>query len=189
MYKAIIFDFFDVIRTDIYRSWLNLHGYDKKGNFLDVKQELNLDEINFDEFLHKLSDINNQTAESISEEMQNGAKVDHDVVELIKKLRKNYRVILLSNSPSGLLRGLLQEDDLEKYFDEIIISSEVGLIKPNAEIFQLTLKRVELRPEECIFIDDSEKNTAASEAVGIKAILYTNSSSLKTSLKKLGISY
>lgn len=52
-------------------------------------------------------------------------------------------------------RSVLIENDLLKYFDEVIISSEVDIVKPEKEIFELALKRTNLRSEECIYVGDN----------------------------------
>ena len=187
MYKAIIFDFFDVIRTDAYKAWLDLHGLKREGVFKDVVEEMDHGHIKLEQFLQRLSDITGQTPEEIFKEMEDGALLDHEVLRIAEMLRINYKVALLSNAPSDFLRSLLREHDLEKYFDEIVISSEVGLIKPNAEIFQLILTRLDVAPHEAIFIDDNENNTKGAEAVGIKSVLFTDSANLMNSLKELHI--
>lgn len=187
MYKTIIFDFFDVIRTDAYKSWLTLHDYKLEGEFLEAVQQMDRGEIIVDEFLAILSNLTGQTAAEILEEMEHGATIDYEILELIETLRKRYKVGLLSNAPSGFLRNLLQENDLEKCFDEIVISSEVGLIKPDPEMFHCILDRMSSKPEEIIFIDDSQKNIDGAVAVGIKGLLYTNATTLKSDLARLDV--
>jgi putative hydrolase of the HAD superfamily len=187
MYKAIIFDFFDVIRTDAVRTWLNKHGYVLEGPLLEVSQKMDRGEIEVDEFLNLLSKITGQASDSIFEEMEEGAKIDYNVLALVSQLHKQYKIGLLSNASSSFLRNLLQEHDLEKYFDEIVISSEVGLIKPEAAIFQHILSKMKAEPAETIFIDDNPKNVAGAQAVGLQAIVYTDLASLRTALDALGV--
>jgi HAD superfamily hydrolase (TIGR01509 family) len=183
MYKAIIFDFFDVIRTDAYKSWLKLHDYKLEGAFLEVVEKQDRSEINTDKFLATLSELTGQAAKEIFEEMEAGATIGFDVLALIDELRPNYKIGLLSNAPKGFLRNLLQENDLEKYFHHIVISSEVGMIKPEAEIFNHILEKMNIRPHEALFIDDSQKNIDGASKVGIDGILFTNIEDLKKKLK------
>lgn len=187
MYKAIIFDFFDVVRTDAYKSWLALHDYKLEGEFLEAVKRQDRGEINTNEFLAILSRVTGQAAEDIFEEMESGATIDYDVLALIQTLRDRYKVGLLSNAPKGFLRALLHEHDLEKHFHEIVISSEVGFIKPEADIFRHMLAKLEVRAEDALFIDDSQKNIDGAQAVGITGILFTGASTLKKDLEALGI--
>ena len=68
-------------------------------------------------------------------------------------------------------------------FRDIIVSGDEKLIKPDAAIFELCLKRNGLTARECLFIDDSEKNVRGAEAVGMKAHHFTSPHDLKTVLK------
>ena len=113
--------------------------------------------------------------------------VNRAVIKLITRLRKNYRVALLSNAPSAFLRGILAEHQLDQYFDQIVISSEVGMVKPNPDIFSHTLERLGVTSQEAIFIDDSEKNTHGAEAVGIKTVLFRSAAQLASGLTDLGV--
>ena len=187
MYKAVIFDFFDVVRTDAFKAWLNLHHYKLEGPLLDAVKQQDHGLIEPKEFLNLLSEITGQPADDIFEEMERGASVDREVVALAEQLHATYKIGLLSNSPSGFLRGLLQTHGLESYFDEIVISSEVGLIKPDPAIFQHMLERLQVAPNEAVFIDDNPANVAGAEAVGITGITYTDVTSLREALTRLGL--
>jgi HAD superfamily hydrolase (TIGR01509 family) len=72
-------------------------------------------------------------------------------------------------------------------FDEIIISSEVGIIKPELPIFNLAVEKIGVPAAEIIFIDDRDYNVVAAETVGVKSILYKDLASLKEDLQKLGV--
>lgn len=77
---------------------------------------------------------------------------------------------LISNSwGSGLPydRELLAE-----LFDTVVISGEVGLHKPEPEIFLLAAERLEVKPAESVFVDDLRENCEGAEAVGMTAVLH-----------------
>jgi epoxide hydrolase-like predicted phosphatase len=61
---------------------------------------------------------------------------------------------------------------LTKLFDAVVISAEVGLHKPQPEIYLLASKRLTVEPERCVFVDDLRENCAGAEAVGMTAILH-----------------
>jgi putative hydrolase of the HAD superfamily len=60
-------------------------------------------------------------------------------------------------------------------FDETVISGDVGLHKPQAEIYELACERLGVEPVECVFVDDLRENVTGAEAVGMKAILHRDS--------------
>src|SRR5258708_3247326 len=185
MIKAVIFDFFDVIRTDTYKIWLKADGFARVGIFHEVSNRLDAGKITVDEFLETLG---KQSGKPLTlEQFDANAKVDYSVLSIIKSLRKNYRIAILSNTSSALFREILRKNDLEKYFDEIVVSSEIGHIKPYPEIFEHTLEKLGINASETIFIDDNEHNIKVAERVGIKGIHFVDAQQLKKELKNLGI--
>lgn len=113
--------------------------------------------------------------------------IDEQLVALIKKLKKEYKIVLLSNSNKGYVRKILNEQGLEELFDSMVVSGEVGYIKPDIKIFELTLEKLDVKAEETIFIDDNAYNTDAAETIGIKGILYKDLATLRESFASLNI--
>ena len=76
---------------------------------------------------------------------------------------------LISNSWG---RGRYDRDAFGELFDGVVISGEVGLYKPQPEIFALGAERVGLDPAQCVFVDDLVENCEGAEAVGMTAVLH-----------------
>lgn len=189
MYKAIIFDFFGVIQTDPYQRWLNKHGLKREGAFAKASNDVDKNLISWDEFFETLADSSGQRTEDIREAFyEDQLTIDQELVKLIKELKANYKIGLLSNASNSYLRPLLRENGIEGLFDVDIISSEVGIIKPDVRIFQLTLEKLAARPEETIFIDDNSYNIEAANSLGIAGILYKDLATLREKLHELGVS-
>jgi putative hydrolase of the HAD superfamily len=95
---------------------------------------------------------------------------------------RGYKTALLSNSwgNSGYPR-----EDFPSLFDAVVISCEVGMRKPEPEIFRHTAALLDLRPEECVFIDDIEANITAAEALGMTGIHHVNPSATASRLAEL----
>jgi 2-haloacid dehalogenase len=72
-------------------------------------------------------------------------------------------------------------------FKDIVVSGDEKLIKPDPKIYEICLKRNNLKAEDCLFIDDSLKNVKGAEAVGMKAHHFTTPENLKAELKRLGV--
>jgi HAD superfamily hydrolase (TIGR01549 family) len=88
---------------------------------------------------------------------------------------------MLTNVSKETLLRFFTTDELQNMFDDVVISSEVGLVKPDPEIFALAARRLALRPEECIFIDDTAINCLAAAQSGIQAVAYLgNKHTIKT---------
>ena len=65
---------------------------------------------------------------------------------------------------------------LSQMFDQVVISSKVGLRKPQPELYLLTADLLHLDPSECVFLDDVPGNVAAAQALGLIGILHTRRS-------------
>ena len=77
-----------------------------------------------------------------------------DTKEVLEYLHNKYKLAIISNGDGEQQRRKIQKTGLNKYFSEIVISSEVGVSKPDRKIFELTCERMKVKPEECIMIGD-----------------------------------
>jgi len=111
-----------------------------------------------------------------------------ETVRIVERLRaKGYRLVGLSNWSAEKFEITRERYDLFKLFQDIIISGEVKAMKPEREIFEIALRRIGLRAEECLFIDDSPKNVEAAASLGFQTIQYKNSYQLEEDLRRLSV--
>lgn len=96
--------------------------------------------------------------------------------ELLHKVKKSHRTFLLSNTNDIHIKKFSEYlihnfgmADLTNYFEEIYLSYEVGMRKPDAEIFEMVLSKNKLLPEETLFIDDSPQHIEGAKKIGIHA--------------------
>ena len=75
--------------------------------------------------------------------------------------------------------------DLKPLFDGIVVSGEEKTLKPGPEIYRILLDRYSLRPEECVFLDDSRQNVDGAIAVGINGVLYDDIARVRSELSGL----
>jgi 2-haloacid dehalogenase len=71
--------------------------------------------------------------------------------------------------------------------DGIVVSGDVGLVKPDPAIFRLLFERYAIEPSAAVFIDDSRANVAAAEAHGMRGVLFSGAARLRTDLRALGL--
>ena len=90
----------------------------------------------------------------------------------IRKLHPRYKVGLLSNAWDDLRQTLHERWNIDGLFDEMIISAEVKMVKPDPRIFHLAVERLGVQPAEAIFIDDIAENVEAARREGLFAIQY-----------------
>jgi putative hydrolase of the HAD superfamily len=89
-------------------------------------------------------------------------------------LRPGYQTALLSNSFVGARHKEQERYRLGELCDLIVYSHEEGIEKPDRRIYELTCARLGLRPDEILFLDDYEPNVAAARALGMRAVLFEN---------------
>jgi epoxide hydrolase-like predicted phosphatase len=100
--------------------------------------------------------------------------VNWGLLDFIRSLRPHYKVGLLSNAWDDLRKTLHDRWNIDGLFDDLIISAEVKLVKPDPRIFQLATDRLKVQPDETIFIDDIAENVESARLVGLRSILYQN---------------
>lgn len=105
-----------------------------------------------------------------------------DTVRHIKA--QGHRVVMLSNTNHAhTLYWKALYPDVITPFDHIYLSQEIGLRKPEAEVYEYVLKQEGFNAEETYFFDDNEANIAAASAIGIHSILVTDHTSIESYLK------
>jgi epoxide hydrolase-like predicted phosphatase len=111
------------------------------------------------------------------------ARLDQRMEKAIETLHDSgIKTCLLSNSWGGKDYPM---DILGKLFDAIVISGEVGMRKPDAEIYLLAVERIGLDPPQCVFIDDLQHNVEAAEAVGMTGLHHTETESTVAELERI----
>ena len=121
---------------------------------------------------------------SIRDEFFAGDIVDRTLVEYIRSLRGKYKTGLISNA-WGDLRDFIAREKFDDAFDKMIISAEVGAMKPEVKIFQIALEQFGVSPNEAVFVDDFLINIEGCEKVGMKGIHFKDPESALKQLKKL----
>lgn len=103
---------------------------------------------------------------------------------MISRLKSlGYHVYLLSNYPYNLYKLHWPSFKFYSMVDGYVVSAAVKLKKPNPAIYKLLCNRYQLKPEECLFIDDWQHNVEVAVQVGMKAVLFEGYESLKEYLK------
>ncbi len=109
-------------------------------------------------------------------------------VEILKELKQaGYPVYGLSNWSAETFPHARQKHDFFDLLDDMVISGEVGHVKPNPEIFQIMLERIGRSADECLFIDNSLANIQQAQKMGFATIHFQSPEQLREVLRELGI--
>lgn len=194
MIKAIIFDIGGVL-IDI-DGWINSlmrHStFKNKRRFSEMLNRAALpickNEINEAEFLTvfcaKMRIKDKKIAAAIFiNGFKNYIKINNDVVNIAKKLKKHFKLGIISNIIPQHAAALRNKSFL-KLFDEIILSCDIKKTKEEPEIFIRIAKKLNIFPNECLFVDDIKYFADVAKSVGMKAIVFKNNRQFSTEIKK-----
>ena len=119
-------------------------------------------------------------------DMLNGP-IEGTVAILAKLKAAGHELHALTNWSNETFPIALARYDFLGWFEDIVVSGDEKVIKPDPRIFEILLERIGRNPYECVFIDDSAKNIEAARALGLIGIQFHNPEQLETELVKLGI--
>ena len=180
--KAVIFDFGGVInnmRWEVARELEDKHGLERNAlleslyrnqDWRDVEEGRG-DIVDWAVNAHKqLEKDAGKKLPPLHQQWRDSWHPIKENIEIIKGLKPQYKVSILSNADLNLEERIKEGMDIHHLFDDIISSAVVGVAKPKHEIYEMAAKRLELPAEECVFIDDAEHNVIAAREVGMMAI-------------------
>ena len=104
--------------------------------------------------------------------------------DIIEQLKSNSRVVCGTNTIDSHYYYLLNQGSYE-IFDEVYTSTLMGISKPDPDFYWYILNKEGIKPENAVFVDDTEENIISAQKIGINSILFTDADSLKQQIKKL----
>lgn len=197
MIRAIIFDFGRVISAQ--KPYSLFRGYEddlglRPGTINRIMfdsqawQDALLGKLTLDEFWYLIGPELGLTTpdeiDSFKARYRADEAINHDVLELIHRLKGRYKLAVLANWPPDLDKWLAGWNMLD-LFDVVFCSGDEGVVKPNPVAYESTLNRLRVEPREAVFIDDLEENVEAACDLGIYGILFTNGKALVKDLERL----
>jgi putative hydrolase of the HAD superfamily len=140
-----------------------------------------LSEDEFGERFGELLELEDRTR--LIERMFGGVRPDERMLAAVRTVRASgFRTGLISNSMGGASydRAIFPE-----LFDGVVISGDVGMHKPQPEIFLLGAERAGVAPQQCVFVDDLRENCDGAEAVGMTVVLHRGADTTLPELERL----
>lgn len=107
----------------------------------------------------------------IHEDVESWTKINDSMIKFVEEVRSNVRkVAMISNMTRDTLVYMKLYFQWLDFFDELIFSCDLGINKPDSRIYDACLRKIEISPKECLFVDDSMQNVEGAMAVGMNAI-------------------
>lgn len=177
MHKAIIFDFFGVFCPDLSRDWFVRTAPDfetKLDSFQALCTRSDYGKLSRDGFFEEVSKLAGTTVQQMTEGLESLTIINKELVEFVTSIKKqNYKIACLSNGTHEWTLRVITDHGLGQLFDKVVLSGDLGIVKPNPEIYQKTLDELDVKANDALFVDDREVNIKGAEACGIQSILFT----------------
>ncbi len=123
-------------------------------------------------------------AKAIHTEFFAGDVIDRDLLDFIRSLRPRCKTGVISNAWVNS-RDYIVKNQFDNAFDTLILSAEIGMMKPQPEIYQWALKQAQVAANEAAFIDDTLENIEAANALGMHGIVFRDPAQVRENLKAL----
>jgi putative hydrolase of the HAD superfamily len=196
--RGLLVDFGGVLTTSVwesFRAFCDAEGLDREKvkqlfrehpDALALLRRLEVGELDEDSFsieFGPLLGIAPDRHDGLVERLFAGMEPEESMFTALRRARgAGLRTGMISNSWG---RGRYDRATFDELFDGVVISGEVGLHKPQPEIFELGAERVGLAPASCVFVDDLRENCEGAEAVGMLAVLHRGAHETLARLEEL----
>jgi putative hydrolase of the HAD superfamily len=179
--KAVVFDLGDVIldwRTP-FQAFFNRFRLELNSALDSCKDliiEAELGKMDTDELCRKMMQRLGHFSQwpNLRKIMPAGFIPREESFSLLKQLKGKYRLAILSNLELGQFEAINKLWRLAQFFETAVISCEIGLRKPDPEIFRYLLNKLGLNSQDCLFIDDLDNNVEAAKKLGFATVRFTD---------------
>lgn len=188
MIRGLIFDCFGVLYVGSLQYLRELSPPERHDELADLSRASDYGYVSSEEYLTQMSAIIGKSPDEVAAVMKKAHVRNESLVMLIRRLKSQYKIGLLSNVGQDVIERLFTEKERAELFDAVILSSTVHMTKPDPAIFSLAVERLGLAAEECVMIDDLLDNIDGAERAGLLGIVYGTQRDLELELARRGVS-
>ena len=190
MIKTIFFDFGGVLiknpkRKQIHR-WKKILGLEENSELLTILASPNESKVIRDICLGVLPEekiwemmaerwhLKPVIIQKIRQMVNSKRHLNRRMLRFLEECQNDYQTAILSNAGDQTRKLMEDVYHLDRFVEEIIISAEEGVVKPDPEIYSIALSRLSANAKTSLLIDDTEVNVNAAREFGMKAVQFTN---------------
>lgn len=171
MIRGIIFDCFGVLYHGSLEHLRELTPPERQQELSDLSHSYDYGYITQSDYFEGVGLLIGRTSTEVGGICHAQHIRNEGMIELARELKSQYKIALLSNVGRGFIEGLFTPEELATLFDVDVLSNEVGMRKPNKEIYEYTAMKLDLSPSECVMIDDSPQNVSGAKDTGMEGIV------------------
>lgn len=182
MQRALIFDCFGVLYQGSLQHLRQLASDDVQQQLTDLSHASDYGYISRNEYMQRVAELTGLTTQQVEDIIETDHVRNEAMIEVVRASRHTHKTALLSNVGRGIIRQLFTPSELTELFDVVVLSSEVGLVKPYPEIYELTAQQLGVPTERCYMIDDMPANIDGARAVGMDGVVFESASQVRAAL-------
>lgn len=182
MIKAVLFDFDGVLTLDKSGSQSILKYISKatgisydilKREYVKYNDDLLMGNTTHGDIWQRFcSGVGSNIEYELLTEAYRHTPIDYEMVDLVRELKAKYKTAMVTDNKCDRMDEIVTYYNLKELFQVISVSAEIKSGKASERIFVRTLEKLNVKPEECIFIDNSENNLIVPSEMGIHTILF-----------------
>lgn len=186
MVKAIIFDCFGVLTTDIWLAFCDtLPGQADLAQASALNKAYDQGIISHEAFQKGVEAATGSTPPDLDSMSSTDMVKNTMLIDLIRELKTEYKIGLMSNISSDWITSEFLSPSEIELFDTMVLSYEVGMTKPDPRMYMLACERLRVSPREALMVDDRELYVEGARAEGMSGIVYEDLRSFKAQLNEL----
>jgi epoxide hydrolase-like predicted phosphatase len=189
MYKAVIFDFFGVFCPDITMNWFKKTAPDyeaRLSEFQAICTRSDYGKLSRADFYKEVSALVGVSVDEMETGVEAETIISTSLVSYAGELRqKGYRTACLSNGTHEWTLAVINNHGLAHLFDEVVLSGDLGIVKPNPEIYNHALEKLHVAASEAVFVDDRKVNVDAAETCGIRSLVFSDTETFMREFEQL----
>lgn len=181
-----IFDFFGTLITDNIKVYNEIMSESFDLNILDIKAKIrpflyirkfNSNQEALDALLKHLKiQMSREQKDSFFSRLEvwkKSLKLHKETIEVLKELKKRGTKIAIISNDNTLIEDVIHKKEIKNYVDVMLLSHELGVMKPDKKIFQICLDKLKTTPREAIMVGDKpDTDMIAQKCLGIQSILF-----------------
>ena len=186
--RAVVFDIGEVLvhstRGSGRKKWADRFGLEegelysaisKAGGVVDLTSAATLGKVSVEELWQRVSilyDLHEEQLRELQQDFWAHSEFNLELAQFLKSLRPHYKTATLSNAWLDAREVMKAKYQLNNFVDIMIFSAEEGYAKPDTRLYQIALERLDVQPEEVVFLDDAARNVDAARLLGMQAIQF-----------------
>ncbi len=185
MIKAIIFDCFGVLTADLWKEFCSTLEPEIRRQASDLNHAFDRGMLTNDDFFEQVQELTGRSPKLIEQARNGGSSKNTTLLEYIAELKQNYKIGLISNVATSWITDELLTSGEQALFDDMVFSYQVGVTKPDPRIFEIARERLDVEPNEVIFVDDIETYVSAAKELGMQGVVYQDFPQAKQAIKAI----